>query len=121
MKVKTLRLLKIARPDGTAYNLDIGHPVELPDVDARSLLTKYPSWIREVDERTPAQPPVEADPSPPQPSGATTLPKLLTFKVGQYVTWNSPRFGVRSGRVLTRVEGGWMITLTAEGGLTWGA
>ena len=115
MKIDTLRLLKVRRPDGTAYNLDIGCPVELPDADAQSLLRKYPSWIRKVDDSIPAQPPVEADPSTLLP---TTLPKLLTFKVGQYITWNSPRFGVRSGRIIA-VDGGWLVTNSDRGVLEW--
>ena len=115
MKVNTIRDLRVKRTDGTAYNLDIGCPVELPDADAQSLMRKYPSWIRQVDDNTLAQPPVEVDPSIPLP---TTLPKLLTFKVGQYITWNSPRFGVRSGRVIA-VDGGWLVTNSDRGVLEW--
>lgn len=40
---------------------------------------------------------------------AIPSPKELAFDVGQYITWKSPRAGVRSGRILAMV-GDWIAT-----------
>jgi hypothetical protein len=45
---------------------------------------------------------------------------LPSHKIGDSVTWGSPRFGHRWGRVVLLSEDGWQITLNEKtGGLTW--
>ncbi len=96
MRVEANKPLTVQLPD-RQFQLDPGMPTTLPDGLARKLLTKAPGLVRVVEQ-----------------TGEDS-----TLRAGRLVKWNSPRFGARTGRVLTRVEGGWMITLTAEGGLTW--
>ena len=96
MRVEANKPLTVQLPD-RQFQLDPGMPTTLPDDVARKLLTKAPGLVRVVEQ-----------------TGEDS-----TLWAGRLVKWNSPRFGARTGRVLTRGEGGWMITLTAEGGLTW--
>ncbi len=96
MRIESSKPLTVQMPDGQVQ-LDPGVPVSLPDDVANKLLKKAPGLVRVVEQTN----------------------HDSTWRPGRMVEWNSPRFGVRCGRVMGAGEEGWELVLSPAAGLVW--